>query len=238
MCAEKRTWEEIASTLAASDFKTGGLGSFETEEYGVWVCFPNHPCLSAVGHADKNDSMCYVYNEKQATWHAWKLHSEMTTTFCTAAQDDVFARCPAGQHPSRTGEPFVTIYNGERGGALKYPPVPIVGNFSFQSRRSNGAVSGQPYGNGGYGIQWSSDYGYWYPSHVFDGFGQPGDYDRGGGGAWNHNQYDQSSGDYLYNNYVVEGYKGDWIKLELPEAIVLSHVKVYERSANYPRSPR
>ncbi len=97
-------------------------------------------------------------------------------------------------------------------------------------------MTGQQYGNGDYKFSWSSESEPgMYPINVFDGIAL--DKSDKPGGAWGHNQFDRVTGAYLGSNYVVQDYRGDWIKMYLPEAITLSYVKVYLRDSYQHSAP-
>ena len=52
-------------------FHTGGLGELMTvNEYEVWVCVRDHPCLD-----DENDMVCFTYNEKKTVFVPWGFNS-------------------------------------------------------------------------------------------------------------------------------------------------------------------
>jgi hypothetical protein len=78
-CNETRTWKKILVQGNASQpgFVSGGLGGLTVlPAFAIWVCWPNHPCLSAVA-ASTADSMCFVYDQVMHVWHAWGLNSEL-----------------------------------------------------------------------------------------------------------------------------------------------------------------
>jgi hypothetical protein len=80
-CREVRKWEEIAQSILSgampkSAFTTGGLGGLHTPEFGVWACFEDHACVSAVG-GNSGDAMCYAFSEDQQSWYPWGLKSEL-----------------------------------------------------------------------------------------------------------------------------------------------------------------
>jgi hypothetical protein len=78
-CVENRTWPQLSKELKAKPGKlsTGGLGSLATEEFDVWACFPEHPCLSRVQNVVIGDAMCYTFSEKDEKWYPWCLESEI-----------------------------------------------------------------------------------------------------------------------------------------------------------------
>ncbi len=74
-CIENSTWQQLASAYSLGTIKSGGLGPLSSEAFGVWACFPQHPCLSVVSH-EQGDTMCYVFNEEENSWYPWCLESE------------------------------------------------------------------------------------------------------------------------------------------------------------------
>jgi hypothetical protein len=88
-----------------------------------------------------------------------------------------------------------------------YPPVR---NFSAATT----TVSGQVYGNGTYVVTFSSTYG-----SSFDPFKCFNTSDTTGG-AWALSRY--TNGIYNGSDFIVSGYLGDWIKIQLPVAIKLT----------------
>ena len=84
-CKETRTWKDISYTMRNNaNFKSGSLGQKRSEDFRVWACFADHDCLSKVSHSE-DDSMCYVYHEREKKWYPWGLHSEVVSS-CTAVQ--------------------------------------------------------------------------------------------------------------------------------------------------------
>ena len=62
--------------------------------------------------------------------------------------------------------------------------------------------------------------------------------ETGGGGAWANSQYD-ASGIYITanNNYIKNDYLGDWIIIKLPNSIILTKFRFYQRSSFPNRTP-
>ena len=116
-----------------------------------------------------------------------------------------------------------TNYSVER----MYPPVR---NFTAATT----AVSGQTYGNGTYVVSYSSTYGSGYdPFKCFNTSDIAG-------GIWADNRY--TAGNFNSTSFIVEGYLGDWLKIQLPVAIKLTRFEFLMRnegSALYrSRSPK
>ena len=57
------------------------------------------------------------------------------------------------------------------------------------------------------------------------------DFNDGNDGIFGYNQYDGTTGFYIskWNNYIKEDYKGDWVILKLPYAIILKKYIIYAR---------
>jgi hypothetical protein len=106
-----------------------------------------------------------------------------------------------------------TNYSVER----MYPPVR---NFTAATT----AVSGQTYGNGTYVVTYSSTYG-----ENIDPFKCFNTSD-GTGGAWAVNRY--SGGVFNSSSFIVAGYLGDWLKIQLPVAIKLTRFSIKQRNGN------
>ncbi len=87
-CEETRIWEELVSE-SPLNFKTGGLHMIpeaNQEQWGVWACWKDHPCLLRLSNVVHGDYMCYVYNELENTWHAWGIKREVEQqAACSAA---------------------------------------------------------------------------------------------------------------------------------------------------------
>jgi hypothetical protein len=98
-----------------------------------------------------------------------------------------------------------------------YPPVR---NFTAATT----AVSGQTYGNGTYVVTYSSTYG-----ENIDPFKCFNTSD-GTGGAWAVNRY--SGGVFNSSSFIVAGYLGDWLKIQLPVAIKLTRFSIKQRNGN------
>jgi hypothetical protein len=134
-----------------------------------------------------------------------------------------------------TGETLLDFDATTTSTTQKYPPTALTTTGSQTDNTKSKTLSGQSYGNGTYAIDWSSDYGEYRPSLLFDGVnsGGPGGHTGRGG-------YSQSTGDYTQSTpqFIVSGYNGDWIKITLPNAIYLSSVKIYQRSGFVNRSPK
>ena len=79
-CIEDRSWTRVladAKSGAMPWFKTGGLGSLKVANHlGVWACFSDHACLSAIG-ASATDRMCYVFDQIYSRFRPWGLNSEL-----------------------------------------------------------------------------------------------------------------------------------------------------------------
>jgi hypothetical protein len=104
-----------------------------------------------------------------------------------------------------------------------YPPVR---NFTAATT----AVSGQTYGNGTYVVTYSSTYGQTYdPFKCFNT-------SDGIGGAWAISRY--TSGVFNSTSFIVAGYLGDWIKIQLPVAIRLTRFSILQRSAVAEGAPK
>jgi hypothetical protein len=98
-----------------------------------------------------------------------------------------------------------------------YPPVR---NFTAATT----TVSGQTYGNGTYVVTYSSTYG-----ENLDPFKCFNTSD-GTGGAWALNRY--TAGVFNSTSFIVSGYLGDWIKIQLPVAIKLTRFSFLQRNGN------
>ena len=122
-----------------------------------------------------------------------------------------------GQHIPRPTT--FTNYAVER----MYPPVR---NFTAATT----VVSGQTYGNGTYVVSYSSTYGSGYdPFKCFN----TGDII---GGVWAQNRY--TAGVFNSTSFIVAGYLGDWIKIQLPVAIKLTRFEFKQRITNPNDSPK
>jgi len=104
-----------------------------------------------------------------------------------------------------------------------YPPVR---NFSAATT----TVSGQVYGNGTYVVTFSSTYSVgWGPWFCFNSSDI-------NGGSWLDNRY--TAGVFNSTSFIVAGYLGDWIKIQLPVAIKLTRFEFKQRIANPFRAPK
>ncbi len=115
-----------------------------------------------------------------------------------------------------------------------YPPTALAGT-AYTDNTTTSVLSGLSYGNGTYNISWSSDYGSWRPSHFFDGVNA-----GGGGGHSMDGTYNATLGTYntSVDNKIVQGYVGEWVKLQLPNTIYLSYIKIYQKSGVVSKSPK
>jgi hypothetical protein len=102
-----------------------------------------------------------------------------------------------------------TNYSAER----MYPPVR---NFAA----STTTVSGQTYGNGTYVVTFSSTLGSSDPWTCFNTGNQVG-------GHWASSRY--TSGAFNSASFIVAGYLGDWLKIQLPVAIKLTRFEFLMR---------
>ena len=104
-----------------------------------------------------------------------------------------------------------------------YPPVR---NFTAATT----VVSGQTYGNGTYVVTFSSTYGDIYdPWTCFNTANTTG-------GLWAINRY--TAGVFNNTSFIVAGYLGDWVKIQLPVAINLSRFSFLQRTGFLNRSPK
>ncbi len=104
-----------------------------------------------------------------------------------------------------------------------YPPVR---NFTAATT----TVSGQTYGNGTYVVSYSSTYG-----ENIDPFKCFNTSD-GTGGCWALNRY--TAGVFNSTSFIVAGYLGDWVKIQLPVAIKLSRFSFLPRTGYPERLPK
>ena len=112
-----------------------------------------------------------------------------------------------------------TNYSVER----MYPPVR---NFSAATT----TLSGQTYGNGTYVVSYSSTYGSGYdPFKCFNTSDIAG-------GSWADNRY--TAGNFNSTSFIVAGYLGDWLKIQLPVAIKLTRFNFVSRPTLQVRSPK
>ena len=103
-----------------------------------------------------------------------------------------------------------TNYSIER----MYPPVR---NFTAATT----TLSGQTYGNGTYVVSYSSTYGSSIdPWNCFN--------TANPGGAWPNNRY--TAGTFNSTSFIVAGYLGDWLKIQLPVAIKLTRFEFLMRT--------
>jgi hypothetical protein len=103
-----------------------------------------------------------------------------------------------------------TNYSIER----MYPPVR---NFTAATT----TLSGQTYGNGTYVVSYSSTYGSSIdPWNCFN--------TANPGGAWPNNRY--TAGTFNSTSFIVAGYLGDWLKIQLPVAIKLTRFEILMRT--------
>ena len=111
-----------------------------------------------------------------------------------------------------------TNYTVER----MYPPVR---NFTAATT----AVSGQTYGNGTYVVTSSSTYVGAEPFKCFNTSDTTG-------GHWAENRY--TAGVFNSTSFIVSGYLGDWVKIQLPVAIKLTRFNFVSRPSLQVRSPK
>jgi len=105
-----------------------------------------------------------------------------------------------------------------------YPPVR---NFTAATT----AVSGQTYGNGTYVVSYSSSaYTGLEPWTCFNT-------SLTSGGHWGESRYN-TSGVFNSTSFIVSGYLGDWVKIQLPVAIKLSRFSFLPRTGYSERAPK
>ena len=105
-----------------------------------------------------------------------------------------------------------------------YPPVR---NFTAATT----TVSGQTYGNGTYVVSFSSTYGGGYdPFKCFNT-------SDGVGGVWEENTR-YNAGVFNSTSFIVTGYLGDWLKIQLPVAIKLTRFEILSRVNATLRAPK
>ena len=112
-----------------------------------------------------------------------------------------------------------TNYSVER----MYPPVR---NFTAATT----TLSGQTYGNGTYIVSYSSTYG-----NVIDPW-TCFNTTYTAGGHWADNRY--TAGNFNSTSFIVAGYLGDWLKIQLPVAIKLTRFNFVSRPTLQVRSPK
>ena len=124
-------------------------------------------------------------------------------------KSDVFVReARTGISSNLFAEPLSISY--ER----MYPPVR---NFTAATT----TISGQTYGNGTYVVSYSSTLGSSYPWTCFNTA-------DGTGGHWANSRY--TAGVFNSTSFIVSGYLGDWLKIQLPVAIKLTRFEFLMRT--------
>jgi len=120
----------------------------------------------------------------------------------------------------------------------KYPPAALASSTyaGLRIAVNESTLSNQAYGNGTYYINWSSaaDLSS-YPSGLFNFAKYSTD-----GGAWKVGSYN-TDGTYkisLESATGIAGYSGEWVKLKLPDKIMLSHIQIHTRPSQFARAPR
>jgi hypothetical protein len=110
--------------------------------------------------------------------------------------------------------------------ARKWPSTTVswtlISAYSAQLNGYTGTLSGQSYGNGTYILTASSGDSGWALSEWFSGTSTIGPHLGG---------YTVGTGIYSGNFFIVSDYKGQWVKIELPSAIILTSIKLYQRMA-------
>ncbi len=98
-CRENRTWIQISEEYSSTPwlFSSGGLGDLAIDEFLVWGCWKNHPCLVHVPDALAGDSMCYAYHERERKWLPWGLKKHVLPTPGCVSQE---SQCVLGSSPS------------------------------------------------------------------------------------------------------------------------------------------
>jgi hypothetical protein len=108
--------------------------------------------------------------------------------------------------------------------ARKWPSATVtwtlIQAYSAQLNGYTGSLSGQTYGNGTYTLTASSGDSSWALSDWFSGTSTVGPHIGG---------YTVGTGVYSGNFFIVSDYKGQWVKIELPSAIILTSIKLYQR---------
>ena len=132
----------------------------------------------------------------------------------------------------RTGVSSTYLTKTEKTNVRKYPPN------SLSAKEQSTIISGQPYGNGEYIINfstqlWVND---WKILKLFNNV-----IEGEAGGHSGFNRYDRKSGNSIYpikglGNIIDE--TGEWIKIKLPVNIYLSYIKIFLRREIKSRSPR
>jgi hypothetical protein len=54
---------------------------------------------------------------------------------------------------------------------------------------------------------------------------------------WAINQYSSGTGDYISGNFIVSGYYGDWIIIKMPQSIMLTRYRIYQRTDFLTKAP-
>ncbi|WP_396190639.1 DUF2341 domain-containing protein, partial [Flavobacterium sp.] len=115
---------------------------------------------------------------------------------------------------------------------LKFPPLALSATVVSDNTRTK-ELTNAPYYNGTYLLDWSSDYGDWRPSQLFNN-------DLVSTGHFAMSTYDTTTGGYIFTvpRFIVSDYYGEWVKFTLPSAIYLSYVKLYQITTVPNRAPK
>jgi len=54
---------------------------------------------------------------------------------------------------------------------------------------------------------------------------------------WAINQYSSGTGDYISGNFIISGYYGDWIIIKMPQSIMLTRYRIYQRTDSLTKAP-
>ena len=54
---------------------------------------------------------------------------------------------------------------------------------------------------------------------------------------WAINQYSSGTGDYISGNFIISGYYGDWIIIKMPQSIMLTRYRIYQRTDFLTKAP-
>ena len=110
---------------------------------------------------------------------------------------------------------------------IVYPPSDLT---TYNWSGNTLTIANEPYGNGDYIVSSTSSYSTFYTKYVLTG-------QSGYGGHWVVNKYNSSTLSYTGNDYIVDDFKGDYIKVEFPNSFVLRKSSFVARSGVQYRCP-
>ena len=162
-------------------------------------------------------------------------------TFSSTSGRTVCQSCPANTYSAAGFSSCTSCHTGYcRFAVSLYPPANLAATTTTDFTNTN-TLQGLAYGNGLYTMAYSSIFfsagsPMYPPTQVFSGINS-----AAVSAVWNGSRYNTAVNNGLFiptSSFLVSGYNGDWITLNLPVQVHVYYIRIYARNTYVRRAPK